>query len=258
MIVDFSVITIYEVLALALSTIAILIPLIQYLWRKWVINPILIYLPTGRGFLYNNRSGSYIHIEGVFEAKNKPISVKNIELKVMRLKDEKVLNLKWSTFSSPVSQQIVGNYASMTETAHPFRIEADSIVCAFTEFADFYNSFYKTFQPYYDTLTEAANRVCSPDLPYGQAYPKYISNDSYLAAKSVLEKELFWEIGQYKVVLKAEYGKKSVDFPYEFSVNQDDYEKIKANLIETLSVPLKRIYGISLSMQTVQIELREK
>ena len=111
--------TIYELFALILSIIAILIPIIQWAWKKWVIKPVLYHLPTGRAYLFINRSGSYIQIEGVFEAKNKPISVKNVALKVLRVKDDKVLNLRWSTFTSPMSQRMGGNYSSITETAHP-------------------------------------------------------------------------------------------------------------------------------------------
>ena len=91
MVIDFSRITIYEIFALILSIIAILIPIIQWAWKKWIIKPVLYHLPTGRAYLFINRSGSYIQIEGVFEAKNKPTSVKNVTLKVLRVKDDKVL-----------------------------------------------------------------------------------------------------------------------------------------------------------------------
>ena len=143
--INFSEITIYELFALILSIIAILIPIIQWAWKKWVIKPVLYHLPTGRAYLFINRSGSYIQIEGVFEAKNKPISVKNVALKVLRVKDDKVLNLRWSTFTSPMSQRMGGNYSSITETAHPIRIDGNSMICAFIEFADFYDSFQKRF-----------------------------------------------------------------------------------------------------------------
>ena len=258
MIIDFSKITIYEIFALILSTIAILIPIIQWAWKKWVVKPVLYHLPTGRAFLFINRSGSYMQIEGVFEAKNKPISVKNVTLKVLRVKDDKVLNLRWSTFASPVSQRIVGNYSSITETAHPIRIDADSILCAFTEFADFYDSFSKKFQPYYDALVQQMDKANPLNVSYDQAYPIYTSSEPYKIAKSLLDKELFWEIGQYEITLEAEYGKKKVQFFYKFSVNVDDYKRIESNLVETLAKPIKDLYMKPLAMQTVQVELNTK
>lgn len=258
MIIDFSKITIYEVFALILSITAILIPIIQLAWKKWVVKPILYHIPTGRAYLFINRSGSYIQIEGVFEAKNKPISVKNITLKVLRTKDDKVLNLRWSTFTSPVSQRIVGNYSSITETAHPIRIDADSIICAFIEFADFYDSFSKSFQPSYDALAQQLDKINPLNISYDQACPIYTSSEPYKTAKSLLDKELFWEIGQYEVTLEAEYGEEKVSFFYEFSINPDDYKRIEFNLAETLVKPLKDLYGRALTMQTVQVELRKK
>lgn len=43
--------TLYEKLALIMSAIAILIPIIQWAWRKWAMKPILKYHPTGRASL---------------------------------------------------------------------------------------------------------------------------------------------------------------------------------------------------------------
>ena len=50
--------TLYETLALIMSAIAILIPIIQWAWRKWAMKPILKYHPTGRASLWCNTSGS--------------------------------------------------------------------------------------------------------------------------------------------------------------------------------------------------------
>lgn len=223
-----------------------------------MIKPALHHLPTGRAYLFINRSGSYIQIDGVFEAKNKPISVKNVTLKVLRVKDDKVLNLRWSTFTSPVSQRIVGNYSSITETAHPIRIDADSIICAFIEFADFYDSFSKKFQPYYDALAQQTDKVNPLNVPYDQACQVYTLSDPYKVAKSLLDKELFWEIGQYEITLEAEYGKEKVQFFYKFSINADDYKRIESNLVETLAKPMKDLYMKPLAMQTVQVELNTR
>ena len=256
--INFSEITIYELFALILSIIAILIPIIQWAWKKWVIKPVLYHLPTGRAYLFINRSGSYIQIEGVFEAKNKPISVKNVALKVLRVKDDKVLNLRWSTFTSPMSQRMGGNYSSITETTHPIRIDGNSMICAFIEFADFYDSFSKTFQPYYDALAQQTDNINSLNLSYERACQIYTSSEPYKMAKSLLDKELFWEIGQYEITLEAEYGKEKVQFFYKFSVNADDYKRIELNLVETLAKPIKDLYMKPLAMQTVQVELNTK
>ena len=258
MTIDFSKITVYELLALVLATVALFIPLVQWAWKKWCVKPILRHLPTGRAFLFINRSGSYIQIQGVYEAQNKPISVKNIMLKIIRKKDDKALNLKWSTFTSPVNQRIVGNFASTTEIAHPFRIDADSIVCAFTEFGDFFNSSEKTFQPFYNALVKDVKEICVLGLPFDQAIKKYKSAKSYAAATDALKSELFWEIGQYEIIMEVGHGKESSKFLYEFEVNSEDHQHLLHNIDETLLSPLKDAYRIPYDLQIVQVELKDK
>ncbi len=126
--IDFTTpMTFYELLAIILAAIAIIIPIAQAAWKRWIITPKLNFLPTGRATLFFNQSGSYLRVDGVYEAENKPIAVKNISVTVTRKKDGQKLNLSWSSFISPVNQSMVGNYLQTTESAHPFRIEADSI-----------------------------------------------------------------------------------------------------------------------------------
>lgn len=258
MTVDFSKITIYELLALILATVALLIPIVQWAWKKWCVKPILNHLSTGRALLFINRSGSYIQIDGVFEAQNKAISVKNITLKIVRKKDDKALNLKWSTFTSPTNQQIVGNYTSTIEMAHPFRIDANNIVCAFTEFADPFNSWKKLFQPFYNALVKDVREICVLNLTFDQAYTKYKALKSYADAADALKKELFWEIGQYEIILEVEHEKEKSRFSYEFSVNSEDFQLLSHNIDETLLSPLKDAYRMPYDMQAVQVELKSK
>ena len=247
--------TTYEKWAITLSILAILIPIIQWVWRRWISKPVLRHLPTGRAFLFINRSGSYIQIEGVYEAENKPISVKNINLQVIRKQDNSMLNLSWSTFTSPVNQKFVGNYTSTSEIAHPFRIDANNVVCAFTEFSDFYDSSAKMFQPYYATLVKDAQKLIKSEISFEQAYNEYIELNSYKEAKAFLEKILFWEIGKYETILEVEYNTRKAFFKYTFDVSKEDYEHLISNLNETILSPLKDAYVIPYAFQMVKVEL---
>ena len=104
---DFSIpMTSYEMLAVVLSIIAILIPIIQMVWKKWITQEKLNFLPMGTAFLYFNQSGSYLRIDGVYESEHKPVSIKQIAVKVTRQKDDRKLNLQWSSFISPVNQKM--------------------------------------------------------------------------------------------------------------------------------------------------------
>lgn len=120
--------TIYEKISIILSIIAVIIPtivipILKYFYIKIFKSPKLKHHITGRSQLYFNLSGSYIRIDGVYEAQRNSTSIKNITLQITRNIDNKKLNLQWSIFISPVNQCLLGNYSSTVETAHPFRIE---------------------------------------------------------------------------------------------------------------------------------------
>ena len=248
----------YEIVAICLSAIAILIPIVQWAWKKWVQKPILNYHPNGTARLLFNQSGSYLQIDGVYEAVNKPISVKNISVCVKRQRDNATLNLTWSTFISPVVQRVAGNAVQTNETAHPFRIEANSIMCAFTEFADAFNSYAKTFKTKTEVLFDKIPKICKESQDFNEAFKKYKKLSEYTNAKSFVESEFFWEIGKYDVIIQTRYDKKTIDYVLEFSVGQADYQQINQNIDESLTSPLKDVYGMMRNYQFVDVELKEK
>ena len=199
--IDFSTpMTFYELVAIILAAVAIIIPIAQAVWKKWFITAKLSFLPTGRALLFFNQSGSYIRIDGVYESERKPISIKKIKIKVTRQRDERKLNLAWSSFISPVNQSMVGNYLQTTESAHPLRIEADSIICVFTEFGDAFDSFGKTFKANTENLFKRIVDIRNSYQNYAEAAAFYRTTSEYAHAKEVLNKEFFWEIGKYDIV----------------------------------------------------------
>lgn len=249
--------TTYEKWALIMSGIAILIPIIQFIWKKCIQKPLLSFLPTGRAYLFCNKSGSYIRIEGVYEARKKPITIKNISVMVCRKKDDSKLKLQWSVFISPINQSLVGNYLLSTEIAHPFRIEADSITSAFTEFSDPFDSAGKALQPVIGKTQAAIMKLRRECADYQTALEKFIATPEYAEAKSAMEKQLFWEIGQYEVTIKTQYEKKIKEYLYKFEVNQVEHERILSNINESIISDLKSAYGVPFSIQTVYVEIKE-
>lgn len=257
MMIDFETpMSIYELLALSISIIAIIIPIGRCLWNKWGKKAKLNYLPNGTVNLFFNQSGSYLRIDGAYEAVNKPISVKSIAVSVIRRKDDKKLNLSWSSFISPVNQSLVGNYIQTTEKAHPFRIEADSIACAFTEFADPFDSAGKVFERTIKDLFEQSRQPII-DGNYDDAVIKYCQMEKYIQAKSTLEKEFFWEIGKYDIMIYVQFSGKMVEFHYSMCIDESSHKKLYENIDESLVAPLKRIYGIAWSFQNANVEITE-
>lgn len=255
MAIDFDTpMTFYELLAVILAAIAIIIPIVQAIWKKWFKKAKLNYISNGKAKLLFNQSGSYLQIDGVYEAINKPISVKKVTVQINRQKDDAKLNLLWSSFRSPVYQNIAGNALQTTETAHPFRIEEDSIMCAFIEFADVFDSFGKTFMQETKPLFENIVRIRKD---YAEALSEYQSLEEYKKAKSIIEKEFFWNIGQYRIEIETFYKNESVKYSFTFSISESDYRQLKSNIDESLVSPLKDRYAIMRNYQWADIELKE-
>ena len=258
MTIDFdTLMTFYELLAIILSAIAIIIPVAQWIWKKWIQKAQLNYISNGKARLLFNQSGSYLQIDGVYEAINKPISVKKVSIQVSREKNNDKLNLSWSSFRSPVYQNIAGNALQTTETAHPFRIDADSIMCAFIEFADNFDSFGKTFDQETKILFKSISQIRKDNDEYSEALSKYQSSEEYKRVKLIIEKDFFWNIGQYNIELTTFYENKSVKYSYLFSISENDYKKLISNLDESLISPLKDKYMIMRNYQWADVELKE-
>ena len=248
----------YEIVAICLSSIAILIPLIQWAWKKWVCKAKLNYYLTGQAYLYFNHSGSYLRIDGVYEALKKPIALKNVDLHIRRQKDDQKLNLTWSSFISPVSQTIAGNFSQITEYAHPFRIESDSIACAFIEFGDQFNSSGKIIAKQLEILAEKIKSSIGNGKSYEAVLEEYRALPEFATAKAVLAKEFYWEIGKYDVDMEVRYGKMTVHFHCQIVVDEMQNTKLKQNIEESLISPIKDIYHIPRNYQNIRIEIEEK
>lgn len=256
--IDFSTpMTFYELLAIILAAVAIIIPIAQTIWKKWFVPAELNYYPTGRAFLFFNQSGSYIRIDGVFESERKSISIKKVKIKITRERDEQKLNLAWSSLISPVSQSVSGNYMHVMESAHPLRLEANSFICAFTEFGDAFDSFGKTFNTNTTPLFKQIDTLGKIYNSYDEASAVYKNTPEYLHAKEVLRKEFFWEIGKNDIDIEVYYNEEIKHFYYSISVGELENGLLKNNIDESLLSPLKSYYGVKWNYYTATIELNE-
>ena len=249
--------TAYEIIAISIAGLSMLVSVIPLIW-KLIKRPILNHIPTGRGYLFINKSGSYVQIEGVFEAKNKALTITDSTVRIVREKDERVLNLSWSSFLSPVNQRIIGAFSSTSETAHPFRIEADSVYCAFTEYSDINNSAYLSLEPLFMALDEEANKYRIITNNMDAIMERYTSSDAYIKAHDALQKQLFWEIGDYVFTLTAKHKKGSKTFNYTFNLDSGGYSLVKHNMEESLLFPLKTAFGVKTDFRNVQIRIENK
>ena len=252
----------YEIISTGISIIAlaltILIPISQWIWRNWIVTAKVKYYPTGQATLFFNQSGAYMRINGIIESERKASTIKIIKITVTRKKDERKLNLTWSYIISPISQNMLGNYLQTLEMAHPFRVEADSIACAFVEYSDSSDS---TGIKIRNICTNIENEIHEivQGQNYDQALRKFLKSPSYMSAKSQIINEFFWEAGQYTVEIVVEYGKQSVGiFTYDFSVSEQNYCNMQNNIDEILIAQLKSYYQIKPNFYSPIIEFSEK
>lgn len=243
-------------LAIAALVISILVPLVQWIYRE-KRKAILKYYPTGHAFAYCNLSGSYIRIDGVFEALKRAISLKKVSISIARKKDEKKLNLEWFKFYSPASQSFMGLQASAEELAHPFRIDADHVACAFIEFGDPNDSAGKTIRPLCNSLFEECKKIKAAESDYSKAKKLLESSEPYKTLRDTMKKELFWEIGEYQVTVIACYAEEEKVFTVDTSVSETQYSQFLAGIDELCIIQLKNLYGGQGNYQSVQLDVKD-
>ena len=176
-----------------------------------------------------------------------------------RERDEQKRNLVWTCLVSPVNQNLLGNFVQTTEAAHPFRVEADSVACAFAEYCNPSDTSGIKSQKICSNLIPSIQKMIIEDKTYDRALSILLKSDKYRDAKNELLSEFFWEIGKYKVDVTVEYGKQNQKvFSYEFSVSELEYMELKKNIDEALIVHLKQCYSKPLDFKTPTVEVRER
>lgn len=252
----------YEKISIIISALAlavsILVPLIKFLYKR-SIKAELIYHSTKRAQLYCNRSGSYIKIDGVYESKNKNSIINIVEVIVKRKSDGNLLCLPWSSFVSPVIQSFSRDIASTSETAHQFKVEADSIACAFIEFGDFHGYPTKRIMPFFENYSILVNSIASNNQSFTNNLKLVSNQKGFYELNDIIHKELFWQIGDYEITIKTNYNNNmELESKFTFTVSESDYKKIEANISELLVSVLKDYYRLPYSMQPIIVELKEE
>lgn len=251
--------TVYELVAMVLSVLALIIPAIKWGYDKFFKRLKIDFLPSGMITLFHNKSGSYISLGGVYEAQNKATTIKEISAKVIRKSDNATLSLMWSTFPSPVYRGVAGNYESSFETAHPFKVEADTLVPAFVEFANMESN-----------MDETTNNILRPvenaSLPIlAQGNIALLAADSgvkalpeYNAAKLSLNDYFFWKKGTYEVILTTVHSKGSFDKKYEVRLSKEESDMIRQNIDNLLVLHVAKHFRLTLPMNSIRKEFKEK
>ncbi len=256
------IMTKYETASVIISIIAvvlsILIPLARWVWNRFIMKAKVNYYPTGQVIPYFNHSGSYLRLYGVLESERKAATIRKMRVEITRQLDEHKLKLTWSCFISPVNQSIVGNSIQTNEIVHPFRVEADSVACAFIEYSDPSDSSGIKIRKICDDLLPSIQQII-PEHSYEQARVVFFKSPEYIEAKNNLLSDFFWEIGKYSLDVFVEYGKqKNKRFSYEFAVSPQNSIDLRNDLDEVLISQLKMQYQKSFGFKYPTIEISER
>lgn len=247
-------ITAYELIAIILSLLALIIPATKWFYDKYIKKIQFNFLPSGMITLFFNKSGSYISVGGVYEAQNKPAVVKNISAKVIRKADNATLALRWSTFSSPIFRNYAGKLESSFETAHPFKVEADMLTPAFVEFENVSDNVSditaKILEPLYSEMRKYLKQDDISFLP--QTDDQVRKTRAFQEAKISLNDYFFWKKGKYQVVLTTEYNNQILTNTYGFSISEEESKSLRANIESLLVEPIANHFQCNLTFNNVR------
>lgn len=247
--------TVYELIAIVLS----LIPAVKGLYDKYLKKLRFDFLPSGMITLYFNKSGSYISLGGVYEAKNKPAVVKNITANVIRKADNATLAMNWSTFSSPVFRNYAGNLESSFETAHPFKVEADMLEPIFVEFENATDKMNevttKILEPAHNAMRQFLDQN-DMRLLY-QTDKQVRQTKEFQDAKVSLNDYFFWKKGSYKIVLTTKYNNMILTKNYEFVLTEDESKELRTNVDNLLVEPIANHFRCNLTFHSIRKDYTE-
>ena len=226
--------TAYELLAIVISIVALAIPGIQWIWKNWICKANIEFLPSGQVTIYFNRSGSYLSFGGVYKAKNKSATVTSVSSSVIRKSDKAVLDLRWSSFSSPVFRKIAGTYETSFETAHPFMVKKDDLSPVFVEFEvkeqDVVGK--ELIQTYYKTA-EIVNRF--PDISIAEAEKQLRCTSEYSDSFTKINDLFFWQPGKYQMTIRTEFDSQKETNIFEFDLSDFESKQLRCNIDSLLT-----------------------
>lgn len=203
--------------------------------------------------LYYNRSGAYIYLGGVIEAKNRPAVIRDISVKVIRQSDKAELAMDWSSFMVPVFQSVAGNSVTTSEIARPFLIYANGLNPIFVEFANSDTQAVDRLNKIYEKLILESKRISNINTPFEQAKEKLQAIPEYPTFREELLENFYWRVSNYQVELSISHSDNKVEvYKYHFSLNQDEINEFRKNIDEAMLCELKTLYYQPTTQKTFQ------
>ena len=244
MTIDFSKpMTVYELLALILSVSALLYPLLKYFYNRFFRRIKIRFFPSGRMTIFFNKSGPYVSIGGVYEVKHKPAVIREVTAKIVRKTDQATLSLVWSTFSSPAVTKKAGGYETTFETAHPFKVDADTLGPAFIEFENTKEDIAKKIEEATSPVIWKSMNTMIPQGNYLAAIQEIRESSEAHDAFISISDEFFWKHSDYEIQLYTKYNNSVYTARYLFDLSEEDSKKLRSNINSIIEDNIVQRYG---------------
>lgn len=234
----------YEIITAIVAVIALVQPwvikLLNMIFKKIKIT----FIPSGKIKLFYNRSGAYVQIGGVIEAKNQDTVIKDISAKIIRLCDNAELKMDWSSFNVPVYQSIAGNIVTTTETARPFKVKSNDLSPVFVEFCNIDDPFMDHLAEIHNSLGAQARTIANPTISLEDARQNFKSTPEYQSVKEQLLESFYWKVSPYILRISVHYGSNAIkDFSYKFSLDQTEITEFKKDIEKAMDSAIDTLYG---------------
>lgn len=240
---DYSIpITTYELIAILISLLALIMPLIVWLFKKIFFKTKLELYPTNQLNLLYNESGSYINIDFSLECKYKSAVIKNIETEIIRQCDNKKLELIQSTFRSPAYTLIGGNFVSNNESAHPIKIDVDELKCIFLEESPKDGDIINRLKTIHNNKMNGVEK----SETYLLTLQKFKDKKSYNEMYAKLYEELFWKKSKYTMKIIIMYNKnEKLIKEFVFEIDEREAKLFEENVEKALNCRVGNMHGIN-------------
>lgn len=239
-----SAMSFYEIITVIIAVIALIQPWVIKFWNMIFKKIRITFIPSGKMKLFYNRSGAYVQIGGVIEAKNQDTVIKDISAKVIRLCDNAELKMDWSSFNVPVYQSIAGNIVTTTETARPFKVKSNDLFPVFVEFCNVDGPFMDHLAEIHNSLDAQAREIFNTTIPWEDARRIFKSTTEYQSVKEELLESFYWKVSQYVLRISVHYGSNAIkDFSYKFSLDQTEIMEFKRDIEKAMDCAIDKLYG---------------
>lgn len=240
-----NVMTTYEIIATVVAIFALLQPWIIKLWDRFCRKICVNFIPSAKIKLYYNRSGAYIYLGGVIEAKNKAAVVKDIAVRVVRKKDKAELLLDWSSFMIPMFQSVGGNAVTTSEIARPFKVEAGSLYPVFIEFASTNIQESARLTEIYSKISLELAGIMQPNTTIDQAKCALVNSSCYKTFRDELLQNFYWKADDYVIELTIMYNDEKIQqYKFKFSIDADEAAVFIKNIEKSLQCVVDEIYRV--------------